>query len=218
MPSFLSNFRFNRLINVMIWSDFVIMSAAGVVAPILAVYVTKQIQGGDLASVGYATAMYWVMRSLIQVPIGYLVDKHKDDRLTFNIMVVGYGISALVPLLYYFWAHAIWQVYVLQALDGTALALTLPTWLALFTSHLDHGKEATEWAAYSNATGLGYAVAAALGGTIAETYGFHAIFPMTSLIMLIGLAILVFAWPYRGHWQPPSVHRQPADAATASEV
>jgi MFS family permease len=183
--------KFNRIIWVLINSDLLIISATGFLAPILAVFLTKQIHGGSLAVVGFCTAIFWVSKAVVQVPVSWYVDKSDSELTTYNIMVAGSLMASVVPLLYYFFARDVWHIYLFQALDGVASALMVPTWLALFTKHIDKHREATEWAIYSNTSGIGYAIAAAVGGVLAERYGFFVIFPLVSLVMLAGTLVLL---------------------------
>ncbi|MDD5251493.1 MAG: MFS transporter [Patescibacteria group bacterium] len=183
-------FRFNPVIWVLIYSDFLIIAATGFLSPILAVYLTDQIRGGSLTVVGIATAIYWIVKSVLQVPVSLYVDRSRSNLTAYSVMVVGSFVSSVVPLLYFFFAREVWHVYMIQAMAGVADAFMVPTWLALFTKHVDRHKEASEWAAYSNASGIGFALAAAIGGTIAERFGFRIIFLLVSACAFVGTLLL----------------------------
>jgi len=85
--------KINNLIKILTFSDVVIISGWGLTNPLFAVYVTQQIKGGNLELVGLATAIYWITRSLLQLPFAKLIDLVKgeiDDfmlmaRLIFNV-------------------------------------------------------------------------------------------------------------------------------------
>ncbi len=190
--SWLNAFKFNRVVAVLIYSDFLSISASGFLSPIIAIFWTNQIRGGSLAVVGFTTTIFWVVKSILQVPLSAYVDKKGSDIVTFVMLVAGSLLASVIPLLYYFFATDVWHVYLFEGLNGAANALMVPTWLVLFSKYLDKRREATEWAAHSNAVGVGYAAAAAAGGVLAQRYGFHFIFPLVSVIMFAGTLAILF--------------------------
>ena len=189
--NWLKKLNFNRIILVMIYSDFLMISATGFLSPIMAVYLTGQIRGGSLAVVGFSTTVFWIVKSVLQMPVSWYVDKKGNDVISYMFMVAGSALTSLVPLLYFFLARDAWHVYALEALNGVGYALMTTTWFALFTKHIDERKEATEWAMHSNAIGLGYAAAAAVGGLMADRFGFRILFPLVSALMFAGTAALL---------------------------
>jgi MFS family permease len=69
-------------------------------------------------------------------------------------------------------------------------AATLPTWLAIFTRHIDKEKEGYEWGIYQTAAGLSSAACASLGGFLAAEYGFNALFITVSVLSFAGAVFL----------------------------
>ncbi|GAH48577.1 unnamed protein product, partial [marine sediment metagenome] len=65
----------NPVIKVLTISDFLIISGFGLITPIFAVFVTDTIEGGTLAVVGIAAAIYLLARSIGQIPVGAIIDK-----------------------------------------------------------------------------------------------------------------------------------------------
>ncbi len=181
----------NKIVFTMISSDFLVVSAPGFVSPIVAVFLTTQVQGATLATVGFATTLFWVVKSAVQVPVSAYIDARRGERDDFAIMVIGTTIVSIVPLLYYFFAHEVWQVYLFETINGIGYAMQVPTWLAIFTRHIDRHREGTEWMFHSNAIGLGYAGTAALGGVLAERFGFRVIFLLVSAFLFLGSAALL---------------------------
>ncbi|MFH0803496.1 MAG: hypothetical protein V1877_00020, partial [Candidatus Tagabacteria bacterium] len=59
----------NKIIKVLMLSDFILISAFGFIAPIFAIFMTDKIQGATIETVGYASALYWVAAILIRLPI-----------------------------------------------------------------------------------------------------------------------------------------------------
>lgn len=186
-----SGFKINDVIRAMVAADFLIIASTGFLAPIGAVYFSQQIVGGSIAAVGFATTIFWLSKSAFQIPVSLMADAKEGERDDFSLMIVGVVMAAAVQLGYYFFAREMWHVYVLSAVDGLAYALQVPTYLAIFTRHIDKYREGTEWMLHSNALGLGFAMAAALGGVIAERFGFRVIFLVAAIMMLSSLAVLL---------------------------
>lgn len=175
----------NKIVRVLTVSDILILSGVGLIAPIFAVFVTDQIQGGDLGAVGLASMIYLLAKSGLQVPLAQIVDRIRGERDDFWMMVAGSLIISLAPLLYIF-IKTVPQLFLVQAIYGLGGALSYPPWLAIFTRHLDKEKTGWEWSVYYTAIDLSGALAAATGGFLAERLGFKPLFLLVSLISFLG--------------------------------
>ncbi|MDP2855726.1 MAG: MFS transporter [bacterium] len=183
----------NKVIKVLILSDFIITSAFGFVAPIFALFITGKIQGGTIETVGFAAAFYWVVAVLIRLPIARFVDRTKSEKDDFYFMIFGSIIISVVPFLYFLSAK-IWHIYLIQALYGLGYSLRMPGWFGMFTRHIDKGHEGYEWSADSVVAGVGAAITAALGGVLATRLGFEALFILIGAISIVGSAALIFLY------------------------
>ena len=171
--------------------DFFVNGALGVIGPFFAIFITQQIKGGDAAVVGFATASYWVVKSVFQLPIARFLDKTDGKSDEFWAFFCGYIATALVPILYYL-SSAPWHLYLVQAGFGFAMAWAVPAWYSIFTTHLDAHKIAFEWSLVSViSVGASASIAAALGGLLIKNYGFNMIFIIASLVIFLSaLAVL----------------------------
>ena len=153
----------NRVIKTLILSDFLLQAGWGLTGPIFAIFLTRQIQGGDIRMVGFIAAAYWMTKSVIQPFIAHQLDKNHGEKDDFLFLLVGMYISNLVPLGYIFSSQP-WHIYALEIIRGVAMACVIPTWSGIFTRHIDKGREAFSWSIES--TGLGFAagLAGAFGG------------------------------------------------------
>ncbi len=180
----------NKVIMTMIYADFLLISATGFLAPIYAVFVTKQVAGASLATVGFVTTLFWVVKSAMQLPVSSYIDSVKGERDDFRVMVTGAVIASAVPLLYYLFVRETWQMFAVETLNGIGYAMLVPTWLAIYTRHIDRHREGWEWMLHSNAVGLGFAITSSVGGVLAERFGFSIIFLLTSAFSFVGAALL----------------------------
>jgi MFS family permease len=179
----------NNLIKILTYSDVLILSGWGLVTPIFAIFVTQQIQGGNLELVGLGQAVFLILKSVLQIPIAKFIDGIKGEMDDLVIMATGSIIISLVPFLY-IGARNPLHLLLIQAFYGFGAALVTPGWLAIFTRHVDRDLEAEEWGIYNSMVGLGAALAGALGGFLAEKFGFQLLFSLVGTTCVAGTAFL----------------------------
>ncbi|MBF8280240.1 MAG: hypothetical protein HW383_13 [Candidatus Magasanikbacteria bacterium] len=170
MPRSLPN-----VIRLLILGDLFMFSGFGLIGPIFAVYVSDRIPGGSIAAAGYAATIFLLTETLLKIPIARFTDKDKGYKREALTLLVGTLIESSVPLLY-LTSNTMWQIYLAQVVYGVGFALAYPGWMTMFTRHADRGHEGFEWSVYSSAVGIGAAFAAAIGGTVAQTFGFSVLF------------------------------------------
>jgi len=66
----------------------------------------------------------------------------------------------------------------------------LSGWTAIFTRHIDQGKEATEWGLDATFVGLGIGISGILGGMIAQIFGFKTVFVLVGISGLLAASLL----------------------------
>ncbi len=187
---FFRQLQVNWVIKILILSDFLIWSAQQLFAPIFAVFVTQQIAGGSLEAVGIASSIYFVVRSIVEAPVGMWIDRTKSEKDDLYTALWGTVLTALVMFSYPYITH-IWQLYLAQVVLGVGAAIAFPGWYSIFTQHIDKNKEALEWSLYDVLLGIGMAGAAALGGFLATFYGFHVLFTLSGISTIIGAFLLL---------------------------
>lgn len=183
----------NKIIKILIFSDFIILSGFGLISPIFAVFITDHIKDGSVTVAGLASAIYLITKSLLQLPIARFIDKDKDDKDDFFWMVFGTFLLSVAPLLYLISTLAI-HIYIIQFIFGLGAALSFPGWFALFTRHINKHQEGFEWSFHSTLVGIGTAVAAAIGGFIANFFGFSVLFWSVSILAILGSILLIFLY------------------------
>jgi len=183
----------NKIIRNLIKADLIFFSAFGLFEPIFAVFITQQITGGNVKIVGFAAAIYWILKSLFQIPISKFLDKKRGERDDFYFLVFGFFIAALVPFAYIF-SSLPWHIYILQAVFALGMAMVYPSWCAIYTRHIDKGKEAFEWALDSTVLGIGIGITGALGAILVSQFGFNLVFVIVGILGLLGalLPILIY--------------------------
>ncbi|MCI0533516.1 MFS transporter [bacterium] len=185
----------NPVIRFLIISDTAIVGGAALLAPIFAIFVEDFIKGGDEAVAGLAMGIFLFTRSILQIPIAHLVDTIRGEMDDFWFMFIFSVLKALVPLLYLA-VETPAGLYAVQFTLGLLTAFTYPTYMAIFTRHIDSTKEGTEWGVYFTLTDLSSAGLAAVGGFIAVFYGFPALIFAITLVSLAGALLLLPIRPY----------------------
>ena len=196
----------NRIIKYLILSDLAFWTGWGLINPIFAIFIIERIEGGSIVVVGIASAIYWIFKALLRIPIGIFLDTLPSEKDDYFFLVSGLLIAALVSFGFIF-AKIPLHIYVLQAFYALGIAMSLSGWTAIFTRHIDKGKEATEWGLDATSIGLGVGVAGAVGGLAVSNFGFTPVFVAVGILGLIGV-ILLFALrkEIRGVFEKDSLH------------
>lgn len=170
----------NRVVKVLIFSDLIFNSAAGLLAPVFAIFIINNIQGGDAKVAGIAVGTYWILKSILQIPIGNYLDKNHGEKDDFYFMIAGSLLGSLTFLGFIF-ASEPWHLYALQALLACGMAMAIPSWGGIFTRHMDKGREGITWSLESSSIGIGAGIAGITGGIIAQYIGFAPLFIAMSI-------------------------------------
>ncbi|MBI4034186.1 MAG: MFS transporter [Candidatus Brennerbacteria bacterium] len=185
----------NPVIRLLIISDTVLMGAAGLLGPIFALFIEDFIKGGNEAVAGLAAGIYLLTKSVLQIPIAHFIDKVRGEKDDFWLMFIFTLLIAVIPLLYLVIDTPL-ELYLVQFVLGLFTAFTFPTYMAIFTRHIDKEKEGTEWGVYFTLTDLTSAALAAVGGYIAVAEGFPVLIVAVVVVSVIGAFLL---WPIKSY-------------------
>ncbi len=180
---------FNKVVKVLILSDLFLLFGWGLVTPILAIFITESVKSGDAKVAGIATGIFWLGKSVIQIPIAHYLDKKRGEKDDYRAMIAGTILSGFVPLGFIF-VSLPWHLYLLQGIYAMAMAFAVPSWSAIFTRHIDKGKEALTWGVESSSWGIGTGVAGIIGGLVANSFGFKPLFIGVCLFNFVAAALL----------------------------
>lgn len=182
--------KFNRIVKYLVLSDLIFWAGWGLISPVFAIFIIDKIEGGTAFVVGIAAAIYWILKSLLRIPIGMFLDTRPGERDDYWFLTVGLFIAALIPFGFIF-AKFPWHIYSLQAIYAVAMAMSLSGWSAIFTRHIDKGKEATEWGLDATSVGLGIGISGAIGGWAVTQFGFGPVFIIVGILGIIGAILLL---------------------------
>ena len=184
----------NKVIKILITNDFVLNSGWGLLAPIFAIFLVEKIALGDSIEgakiAGFAALIYWIIKSILQIPIGHYLDKTHGEKDDFWFMVLGTFLTGLSPFGYLI-SFLPWHIYGCQVLHAVGMAMVVPSWSAIFTRHIDKGQEAFEWGIDSTSLGIGAGLSGAVGGILVAISGFKIIFILVGSLTLISAFLLL---------------------------
>lgn len=189
LKRFITGIKINRVVEFLTFSDILMLSGWGLINPILAVFFTEQIEGGTVALAGLASSAYFLVKSIVQIPIARMIDLKRGEKDDYWTMIFGSFLITLTAFLYIF-VSLPWQVIAVQIIAGLGGAFSYPGWQAIFTRHIDKGEEGLEWSFYYTATDLGAALTAGLGGLLVAAFGYQMVFLLVGVSSLGGTLFL----------------------------
>lgn len=179
-----SRFRVNPIVRAFIISEAFFWSGWNLINPIFAVFVADQVCGGSVEAAGFAVTTYLISRIIFELITAKVLAEASDQK-RFVFSLTGIILIGIVYFIFSF-AETIGLVIGLQLLSGVGFGIASPAKYALFSEHLDKGKESTEWGIYDAITLSGMALTAMLGGFIAQNNGFSTLFRFSAIMIMLG--------------------------------
>ncbi len=187
----------NPIVRSLVLSDIIWRSSVGFLAPIFALFIADFIEGGNAEVVGVSITIYLFTKSIFQIPFATLIDRIRGEADDFWFMFIGSLIGALLPLCYLF-IRTPMELYITQFVYGIAAAASFPSFMALFTRHIDKNKEGSDWGIYFTLTDFSAAIAATVGGITAVHLGYR---PLIVIVTAVGVLGTCFLLPIRSFIQ-----------------
>lgn len=182
--------KINKIIKILASADIIYQTGAGFVSPVFAVFLVESISRGAITIVGIATAVYWITKSIIRIPVAYLLDKKRGEYDDFYSMIAGFFIMTVCTFLFIF-AKTPMHIYIIQFFSGIGGAFAFTPWYGFFSRHLDRLHVNLEWSAEISLCGFAIATAGLLSGLIVDKYGFAPIFIIGGIFSLLGTLLLL---------------------------
>ena len=86
----------NRVMKLLLVSDVLFVSGFGLIQPILSIFIKDNLLGGQIYAAGFASMLFLLTKSCIQLPFSRYVDQH--DHVV-RWLIVGSFCVAIVPFL-----------------------------------------------------------------------------------------------------------------------
>jgi MFS family permease len=159
---------------LLLWSSNLWALGEGMLGPLFAVFAQRI--GGNILDITWAWAIYLGMTGMLTIVAGRVSDRIWQWCGRERLLVAGYGLNALCTFGYLF-VNTTTGLFLVQAGLGVALALSSPTWSALYARYSPGEENAgNAWGLVAGEQRLILAVAIILGGYIVDHYSFDALF------------------------------------------
>ena len=182
--------KLGRVIKHFILADLFLLAGWGLVQPIFSVYVLEKVEGATLVTVGIAVAIYWILKSLLQLPVANYLDKTDGESDDFKALILSLFLGALAAFSYILIGKT-WHLYLVEILHAVAFALYVPAWSAIFSRHVDKNRVSFDWSLDSTVAGLSAGVSGFLGGGMAAKLGFSDVFILAGALSLVAAFVLL---------------------------
>lgn len=170
-------------IKVLIIADAWAVFALGMIGPIYAIFVEKI--GGDILDASWAYSAFAISSGAVLYLFGKIEDKSRHREL---FVVGGYSLIAIGCFMYLFVYNQLTLVLT-QVVLGLGNAVLSPAFDSVYSDYLDEKKKASEWAGWEGSGLVVAAIAAVLGGYIAQKLGFKILFITMTTAALIGALV-----------------------------
>lgn len=170
---------FNRPIRILLWTNALVLVSGAMLAPIYALYVEGI--GGDLMDASLTGGIFALAAGCTSIIAGKYADKvrRKDYVMIIGALIMSLGFFFLTKV------ETILGLFAIQSLIGFGQAIYYPPYDALYSLHTSNSKAASTWAAWESMDYFVTAGGAVLGGYIANTVGFSALFVMMGVVCII---------------------------------
>jgi len=180
----------NRVLRHFILSDLLLLGGWGLISPVFGLFVISEIPDATIFSVGISVGIYFITKSIVQLPIAILLDKKQNEGTSFYILISSLILASLSAIAYAT-VHTVNGLYIVSAIQGFSFGLYTPSWSGMFSKHLDNNHCSLDWSLDSATIGIASGAAAIFGGLIASTFGFISIFVVASLFSFFGAITLL---------------------------
>lgn len=168
---------------ILVWSSNIWNFADGLLGPLFAVF--AQQVGGSVLDIAWAWGIYLVVTGVFIVIIGHISDKIPK----LPILFLGYLLTALFTFAYLL-VHTPFELFLVQAAIGFALALTNPTWFALMGRYSAGKREGSAWGWADGRDKIATGLAVVAGGFIVHATSFKTLFIIMGCLQLVACLYL----------------------------
>jgi len=179
-----SQFVVNPIVKAFIISESLLWSGWNLVIPIAALFIADSVRGGNIQIAATGYSVYLTVRVIFELISGKYLARSSDRHKLFAASV-GVVLTSISLFLFAF-SSSVLGVFISYAISGLGFGIGAPSKNALFSIHLDKDSETTEWGVADGFTYICMALATALGGFIAEQFGFKLLFIVAGSVSLLG--------------------------------
>ena len=192
--------KINKVVIYLSLSDVFTWGPYTIISLLTGLYLSTKLGQDVVQFIGVGTSIYFFTRALLQIPIGILTDRLKNDRdeilfLFSGVLLMGF------PFLFYPYIDNQYQYFFLQFLFGLGVSMNVTNWRKLFALNIDRGREGRQYSIYEVIMSISTAFVCMLGGYIAnlgDVY-FDNVMRISGIVMMLGgiWSILLYKYEER---------------------
>lgn len=175
---------------ILLYSNIIWNFGDGMFGPFFAIFTQKI--GGNLLDIAWAWAIYLFVTGFLVILIGRISDRGFDKA---SLMVWGYALTALCTFAYIFVSSPA-QLFLVQAILGVAIALSNPTWYALYDKYSNTENDGFIWGLSDGAVKMLGGVSILIGGLVVKYFSFKILFVIIGIIQIISTFYQAKILPY----------------------
>lgn len=202
-----SKFKFNKIILYLTASDIFTWGLMVVISSFTGLYLAEKLNMPEtevVKFIGVGIALNSFTNGLLQIPLGYLIDKIKGDLDEIWILFFANTIMG-IPLLFFPLISSVELYYIFQVIMGVGTAANLITWRKLFAKHVDKDHEGMEYGSYETVMSLSIGIFSIISGSLASVSGeyFDIVMVGMGIIMILSSiwAYMIFRYEYKGSFR-----------------
>jgi len=162
----------------LLWGSNIWYLGEGMLGPLFAVFAQRI--GGNVLDITWAWATYLAVTGILTIWVGKIAGKKIAPE---KLMIAGYVVNALFTFAYLL-VSAPWHLLLVQVGLGVAVALSVPTWSALYSESGENHEASYLWSLPAGQYYLVTAAAVILGGLIVNYLSFTALFLTMGIIQI----------------------------------
>lgn len=193
ISGFLRSFSANKVVRNFIICDLLLFGGWGLISPIMSIFAIQTIPGVTLVTVGSLAAIYWIVRSLVEMPIAILIERTEGEKDDLYVLITGLILISISA----FWlviSKTVTHLYIFQSIHAIGFGFYSASWAGIFSRHIEKKKESSTWSLDHVVLGIATGVTGAIGGYLTERYGFNFVFALVGILSLLS-AVIVFMVP-----------------------
>lgn len=179
-------FSLNRVVVLLSLADIFSWGPYMVISALSGLYLATKLDMDAVQVIAIGTSIYYITRSVIQMPIGKITDKIKSDSDEILFLLIGAILMGLPFIVYPFISIPI-HYYILQFVFGLGVSFNLTNWRKLFALNVDKNREGTQYGFYEIYMSGGAAIFSALIGSLGSLSNryFDIIIVSAGIVMLL---------------------------------
>ena len=184
------DWKIGTLVRRFVLLDLLLWGGWGLITPILAVFILKDIEETTILTVGITSAIYWLVNAVTQLVSAGFIDEQRGEQDDARVLAVGLFLGSLAAFSFLLVENT-WHLFLVAALQGVAFGLYSPAWTAIFSRHLHDGHYALDWSLDRTSIAVFSAITAVAGGAIAEFFGFDMIFGLAGVLSFLSCVVVL---------------------------